>query len=351
ILKIHEAFELGAINENRMDRYWPQVKKAISFLVRNGPYTPQDRWEEQQGYTPFTMATEIAGLLAGAELAEINNEKDLAKYCRETADSWNDQVETKTYVTDTPLAKKYNVEGYYIRINPFNDLPASELEGRTIDLQNHTDGNGEIKVTKLVSVDALALVRFGLRAADDHKIRNTIKVIDEILKVDTPNGPCWHRYNNDGYGEHENGDPYDGTGVGRAWPLLTGERGHYEIAAGNVDKAKKLREALENFANYVLLSKKIWDTDNIPEKELYCGEHTGSVMPLTWAHAEYIKLCSSIDENRIFDMPPFTKERYIRNERSCDYDIWRFENQLNSLNSNKSVRIEVMAKARVIWTI
>src|SRR5699024_11852451 len=74
-------------------------------------------------------------------------------------------------------------------------------------------------------------------------------------------------------------------------------------------------------------------------------------MPLTWAHAEYIKLCSSIDENRIFDMPPFTKERYIRNERSCDYDIWRFENQLNSLNSNKSVRIEVMAKARVIWTI
>src|SRR5699024_10366986 len=232
ILKIHEAFELGAINENRMDRYWPQVKKAISFLVRNGPYTPQDRWEEQQGYTPFTMATEIAGLLAGAELAEINNEKDLAKYCRETADSWNDQVETKTYVTDTPLAKKYNVEGYYIRINPFNDLPASELEGRTIDLQNHTDGNGEIKVTKLVSVDALALVRFGLRAADDHKIRNTIKVIDEILKVDTPNGPCWHRYNNDGYGEHENGDPYDGTGVGRAWPLLTGERGHYEIAAG-----------------------------------------------------------------------------------------------------------------------
>src|SRR5699024_7138733 len=222
ILEIHKACNHGAIDKERMERYWPLAKKAIAFLVHHGPYTPQDRWEEQQGYTPFTIAASVAGLLGGAELAEMNNENDLAIYCRETADNWNDSIETQTYVTGTPLAKEIGVEGYYIRINPCRDIPASELGERTMKLKNHNDDSGETKISGLVSVDALALVRFGLRAADDPKIQNTVKVIDALLKVDTPNGPCWHRYNNDGYGEHENGDDYDGAGIGRAWPLLTG---------------------------------------------------------------------------------------------------------------------------------
>ncbi len=339
-----------AIEKDRMERYWPGIKKAISFLAKNGPYTQQDRWEEEKGYSPFTISVSIAGLLAGADLAELNHEKELAVYCREMADEWNENIEKWTYVTGTPLAGKHDVEGYYIRINPYHYISADELGDKEIDLKNHNNGNGKTKLTDLVSVDALALVRFGLRAADDPKILNTIKVIDAMLKVDTPNGPCWHRYNNDGYGEHENGDAYDGTGIGRAWPLLTGERAHYEMAAGNIVEAKKLLKALDAFSNNGFLSEQIWDTADIPEKELFFGEHSGSAMPLTWAHAEYVKLCASIGAKKVFDMPPQTQERYIKLNTKAAFQVWRFKHKLQSIPKAKTLRIQTLAKATVQWT-
>ncbi len=350
ILIVERCNRNRAIEKDRMERYWPGIKKAISFLIKNGPYTKQDRWEEEKGYSPFTIAVSIAGLLAGADLAEVNNEKKLAIYCRETADFWNDSIETWTYVTGTSLAKKYDVEGYYIRINPYRHISADELGDREIDLKNHNNGNGKTKLTDLISVDALALVRFGLRAADDPKILNTIKVIDAMLKVDTPNGACWHRYNNDGYGEHENGDAYDGTGIGRAWPLLTGERAHYEVAAGNIAEAKKLLKAMDAFSNNGFLSEQIWDTEDIPEKELFFGQHSGSAMPLTWAHAEYVKLCASIGEKKVFDMPPQTQERYIKQNTKPGFQLWRFGHQLETLSAGKTLRIQSMVKATVHWT-
>ncbi len=350
ILEILKGYLRNTMGKSRMKRYWPLAKKAITFLLINGPYTDQDRWEEESGFSPFTMATEIAALLAGAELAKINGEDDLAAYCRETADSWNDTIEDRTYVTDTPLAKKHGVDGYYIRINPFSDIPAAELGDRTINLKNHHADHGQTNINKLISVDALALVRFGLRTADDPKILNTLKVIDAELKIDTANGSCWYRYNNDGYGEHENGDPYDGTGKGRAWPLLTGERGHYEIAAGNIEAANKLLKAMEAFANNGLLPEQIWDTDDIPEKSLYRGEHTGSAMPLTWAHAEYIKLCISIEHKKVFDMPDQTCERYLRKKKKSENTIWRFDNGARILPKGKTLRIETFAECTVHWT-
>src|SRR5439155_21943005 len=100
----------------------------------------------------------------------------------------------------------------------------------------------------LVSLDALAFVRFGLRAPDDPRSVSTVKDIDAPPKVDTPQGPAWHRYQGDGYGEHADGTPFDGTGIGRAWPLLTGERAHYELAAGRPRAAEELAQALEAFA-------------------------------------------------------------------------------------------------------
>ena len=128
------------------------------------------------------------------------------------------------------------------------------------------------RASHLISPDALALVRFGLRAADDPRIRDTAKVIDALLKVETPSGPAWHRYNDDGYGEHEDGSPFDGTGIGRGWPLLTGERAHYELAAGRVENAKRLLTALESFANESgLIPEQVWDAPDIPERELHFG--------------------------------------------------------------------------------
>ncbi len=350
ILLLSKCFDEDALEKSRMQRYWPLAKKAVVFLLKHGPYSEQDRWEEESGLSPFTLATEIAGLLAGADLAEENGERQLARYCRETADSWNDAIETQTYVTGTRLAQENEVDGYYIRINPHAEIPADQLGDRSIDLKNHADGSGTTKINELVSVDALALVRFGLRAADDPKILNTIKVVDALLKVDTPNGPCWHRYNNDGYGEHENGDPFDGSGIGRAWPLLTGERAHYEIAAGNVKGAKNLLKSMDAFAHNGLLSEQIWDREDIPEKGLFFGQHTGSAMPLTWAHAEYLKLCASIADQKVFDMPDRTRERYVEKNTQSKFQVWRFDNGLRRLWKGKILRIEVRAEADLKWT-
>jgi glucoamylase len=167
-------------------------------------------------------------------------------------------------------------------------------------------------LTEIVSVDALALVRFGLRAADDPRILNTIKVIDKHLKVETPFGPSWHRFSYDSYGEHPDGSPFDGRGIGRLWPLLTGERAHYEIAAGNYSEAKRLLRTFEGFSNNGLFPEQVWDTADIPEHNLFFGHYTGSAMPLTWAHAEYLKLCLSLRAKNVIDMPVGTYKRYVK---------------------------------------
>src|SRR5690606_34628173 len=140
----------------------------------------------------------------------------------------------------------------------------------------------------------------------------TLKVIDATLRVETPRGPAWHRYQGDGYGEHADGGPFDGTGLGRAWPLLTGERAHYELAAGHPNAAEHLAQALEAFAgDSGLLPEQVWDTADIPDRELVCGQASGSAMPLVWAHAEYLKLCRSLRDGRVFDRPPQTVQRYL----------------------------------------
>ena len=242
------------------------------------------------------------------------------------------------------------MDGYYIRINPYIDVPAEQLKDKYIHIANRDKEDGRMLVNEVICVDALALVRFGLRAPDDEKILNTIKLIDATLKVETPFGSCWHRYTKDGYGEDEHGNPYDGKGIGRAWPLLTGERAHYEIAAGNFNEAKKLMRAMEAFANNGLLPEQIWDTDDIPDKKLFFGRPSGSAMPLTWAHAEYIKLCASVKEKKVFDMPHQTQERYIKQKTSAIFEAWRFENQRKTISSKKTLRIEIMEDAIVHWT-
>lgn len=352
VLLVDTCNQLIKLEHKRLIRYWEHIKKAIDFIIKNGPATQQDRWEEESGYSPFTIATQIAGLLAAANLADLMGQKEIAAYCRETADEWNDRMEEWTYVTQNDFAKKMRVDGYYIRINPAN-MPANELGDKKIVLKNHRDDNGSLPVTELISTDALALVRFGLRHPDDPKILNTIKVIDQILKLDTPEGPCWHRYNMDGYGEDDHGNdfPCEGNGKGRAWPLLTGERGHYELAAGNSEKAVVLMKAMEAFSNNDMLPEQIWDAEDIPTKELFFGRHTGSAMPLTWAHAEYIKLACSVKAGKIFDMPIHTRKRYLENKTVSTVAKWRFNDQITKISNTKKLRIEVQSPAIIYWSM
>ncbi len=328
---------------------WESVKSGIRFLINNGPVSPQERWEEESGISVSTLATCIAALLTAANFAEDKNKPDEAQYLRETADYWNSQIENWLYVTGTPLAKSAGVEGYYIRINP-DGRPINEISEQILPLKNRLPDDRDIKLGDLVSVDALALVRFGLRDPHDPKILNTVKVIDQLLKVDTPNGPCWHRYVKDGYGEQTDGSPYDATGIGRAWPLLTGERAHYEIAAGNRNYAIELLHTMEIFSSHELLPEQVWDTEDIPEHDLYLGKHTGSALPLVWAHAEYVKLCASINNNQIFDMPDHTVERYIKADVKSRLDVWRLDIPCNHLHKGNSLRIETKSPVSVTWT-
>jgi glucoamylase len=334
-----------------LKRWWALVRRAAGFLVRNGPVTQQDRWEEDAGYSPFTLAVEISGLLAAADLAEAIGEKAIAEYLRETADNWNDNVERWTYVSGSDLAVQIGVEGYYVRIAPpETDSASSPLEG-FVPIKNRPPGQSEEPPAHIVSPDALALVRFGLRAPDDPRILNTIKVVDALLRVQLPQGPCWYRYNGDGYGEHEDGSPFDGTGVGRPWPLLAGERAHYEIAAGRPQAAEELLRVME-FATEGgrLIPEQVWDSAAIRERELFPGKPTGSACPLVWAHSEYIKLRRSLRDGKVFDQPAATVQRYQVEKRKSIYFAWRFNNRCRTIPEGKRLRFVLTAPAVVHWS-
>jgi glucoamylase len=334
-------------------RWWSLVRRAASFLVMNGPVTQQDRWEEDGGYSPFTLAAEIAALLAAADLADLVGEKQIGEFLRETADCWNDNVERWVYAVGTDLAKQMEVEGYYIRIAPPEaDGSASPSQG-FVPIKNRPDGQNRIPTAQVISPDYLALVRFGLRAPDDPRIVNTIKVIDTLLRARLPQGPCWYRYNGDGYGEHEDGRPFDGTGVGRPWPLLAGERAHYELAAGHRDAAEALLGVMEGSTagSSRLIPEQIWDGATIEEYELFPGKPTGSACPLVWAHAEYVKLRRSLRDGKVFDQPPQTAQRYLIDKTTSDIFPWRFNNKARSIPCGKNLRIAVLASARVHWSL
>ena len=332
-------------------RPWPMVRLAASYLARNGPVTPEDRWEEDGGYSTFTLAVEVAALLAAADFADAEDEPLVATYLRETADVWNDSVERWTYVTNTAMARTGHVDGYYVRIAPRDVDDGDESEPHVISLRNQPPGTAAMPYKELVSPDALALVRLGLRSAADPRMVSTVRIIDEVLRTETPTGPTWHRYNKDGYGEHEDGTAFDGTGVGRGWPLLAGERGHYELAAGRVDEARRLLAVMRRQTSPGgLIPEQIWDTDDIPQRELINGCPSGSAMPLVWAHAEYVKLARSIEEGRVFDMPPQTVKRYIDRHSTSPFATWRFNNKSRAIPQGKKLRIETAAAPLVHWS-
>jgi glucoamylase len=335
VLLLELARREGAVKAEDVRRFWPMVRKAAAYLVRNGPVTPEDRWEHDGGYSPFTLGAEIAALLATADFAEENREPGVAAFLRETADSWNASIERWTYVTGTELAKKIGVEGYYIRLG--------QPQGK-----EREKGNREPSV----SPDALALVRFGLRRADDPRIVNTVKAIDAALKVDLGYGPGWRRYVDDPYGEHPDGSAYaHNHGVGRAWPLFAGERGHYELAAGRPEEAERMLRLMEKSATSTgLIPEQVWDAADIPAKGLFRGRPTTSACPLVWAHAEYVKLLRSVRDGAVFDLPRAASTRYAQGRPPARVRFWRFNHKIKEMPAGAKLRVEARAAATVRWT-
>ncbi|WP_131196572.1 glucan 1,4-alpha-glucosidase [Lichenihabitans psoromatis] len=352
IILVDMAEREGALLEGDFDRFWPMVRHAARYIILNGPVTGQDRWEEDGGYSPFTLAVEIAALVVAADIAERLGHKEDAGYLLDTADLWNDSIERWTYATKTPLAEAAGVAGYYVRISPAGTPESERPVSGSIDIKNVPEAQMRQVASEVISPDALALVRFGLRAADDPRILDTVKVIDKLLKVDLPQGPLWHRYNSDGYGEHADGSPFDGTGIGRAWPLMAGERAHYELALGNVAEARRLLETVEKSANDSgFLPEQSWDSDDIPHRELFKGKPAGSAMPLVWAHGEHVKLLRSLRDGKIFDMPAQVAKRYSDGKRRSTLRVWRFNSRATKIDVGMKLRLSLLAAARVHWSI
>jgi glucoamylase len=336
-----------------LQRWWPMVRKAASYILRNGPVTQQDRWEEDAGYSPFTLAAEVSALLAAADIADLTGHHEAGSTLRDAADAWNDNIERWIYATGGDLAQQLGVDGYYVRIAPpDSDGAASPTQG-FVPIKNRPPGDNLERASHVISPDSLALVRFGLRAANDPRILNTVKVIDALLRVQLPQGPCWYRYNGDGYGEHQDGSPFDGTGIGRPWPLLAGERAHYELAAGRLKEAEALLTVMEKSTSGEgrLLPEQVWDAADIPSLELFRGKPSGSACPLVWAHSEYVKLRRSLRDGKIFDQPPQTVQRYQIQKPERQIFGWRFNNKCRTVPRTKKLRLVLLSPAMVRWTL
>jgi glucoamylase len=280
------------------------IRRALAFIASSGPSSEQDRWEEDAGINAFTVATCIAALVCGAPwLAEPER-----TWALRIADDWNSRIEAWTAVYDTALARAHGVAGYYVRIAPPVDTTGVPHLERVLAIKNQVQDPG-LPAEDQVATDFLHLVRVGLRAADDPLVLATLKVADALLRVETPAGPAWHRYVGDGYGEHDDGSPFDGAGRGRAWPLLGGERGHYELAAGR-DPLPYLQAMAAMVGRCGMIPEQVWDEAFSPRPSLALGKPSGSAMPLVWAHAEFVKLAASRALGRPFDRPEAVWRRY-----------------------------------------
>jgi len=321
------------------------VKRAISFIAREGPATAQDRWEEDAGINTFTLATAIAALVDGSAFLD-RKEREFAL---RLADCWNARLEDWVFVRDTPLARQLGVKGYYIRTVPLDALTQKGAQTEPVPIKNLAH-DPKLPASAQIATGFLQLVRYGLRKADDPCIQDSLKVVDRLLKTDTPNGPVWHRYNSDGYGEHDDGSPFDGTGQGRGWPLLTGERGHYALSAGE-DVLPYLEAMLAMSSPLGLIPEQVWDGDPIAKYDLKPGRPSGSAMPLVWAHSEFIKLCYSKALGRPVDRPSGTWTRYRGIRPKIDYEIWGPNDRPQRLRAGNSLTVALKAPARVHWGV
>jgi glucoamylase len=289
----------------RMDREsWTRhIKPAADFILAHGPRTQQERWEEEAGYSPSTIAAEIAGLVCAAETARRNKDEESASRYLERADDWARQIEPWTATKRGP----YGDGNYFLRVTE-NDNPE---DGAQLEINS---GGGRFDERSIVDAGFLELVRLGIRRADDPLIAKSLSVVDELIKVETPKGEAWYRYNHDAYGERADGGPYDGrSGRGRLWTLLTGERGEYELARGERRLARARLKAMMAFANDgLMIPEQVWDGKRAVRASLRSGEGTGSATPLAWSMAQFIRLLVNLEEGRNMETPPVVAERYLK---------------------------------------
>ena len=325
------AYQLGRNDRRTYEKY---IKPTADFIVKTGPTTKQERWEEKPGYSPATIAAEIAGLVCAADIAEKNGDQNSARIWQAKADEWAKNVEKWTATT----TGKYGDGNYYLRLTQ-NGRPDA---GEKIELNN---GAGTWAESEIVDAGFLELVRFGIKSPNDPLIVKSLKVVDEVLRVKTPNGDGFYRYTHDGYGEYHDGRNWNfdrtWTGKGHLWALLSGERGQYELAlrsgVGSRESGVRSREstvgtrktnpqsqirnpksaipnpklrldAMLGFANGgMMIPEQVWSQNN---GVFPFGEGARSATPLAWSMAQFIRLAMNLKAGRNLDTPEVVARRY-----------------------------------------
>lgn len=331
--------------------YWykKMLKPAAEFLVKGGkasilwndtqidpPFTQQERWEEQSGYSPSTMAAIVGGLVSAAEIAKLTGDESETQRYLLTAQQYSEQIEALTYTQQGQLNSAQADGNYYFRINPGAQKTVLK------------DNNGRPGLEKSLILDGgfLELARYGVRAANDPHVLATLpeyedESLSDNLRVKytftSKSGqtyPGYRRYGNDGYGElTKDGSNYAHSGTnhasqrGRVWPFFTGERGHYELARAqqnnqlNADKKAQIKQTyvfgMEQFANQgLMLPEQVWDGVGEKPKLYQLGQGTNSATPLAWTHAEYVKLVRSLSDGQVWDFYPEIQPALKRSQKN-----------------------------------
>ena len=349
------AWRLWKLNALEHFSVFAFVERAASFLVRYAPVTQQERWEENPGYSPSTLAAVISGLLCAADIARAHQSSELAGFLESYAD-WIEAHLDEWTITDDGVLDP-GVKRHYMRIRPpAEGEPFHNPEAKPgfVHIANRGPGEQyEFDAREIVDAGFLELVRYGIRRADDPLIVDSLKVVDKVLKIETPFGPCWRRYNHDGYGQRKDGGPYMGWGQGRAWPLLGGERAHYELAAGK--DVRPLIQTYEAFSSVGgMLPEQVWDHEDLPSEGMYRGRSAGSAQPLVWAHAEYLKLLRSVVDGKVYDRISVVEERYARpvDQRSfvSSIEILQKTRPIDVIAAGHTLRVLDPDPFRVVWT-
>src|SRR5438270_1935846 len=308
-LSILLAWRLGIANVLDHDPYVSMVRPAAQFLIREGPSTQLDRWEDLGGLSPSTLAACIAALIAAAEFADDAGDHLAGAHLRAVADYWNDRVETWCSTTG----------GQYMRLATDPDRRPEEGS---------------------IAPEFLELVRYGLRRPKDERILKSLQSVDATLKRSLPGGPSWRRYAGDRYGEHDDGSPWDGDGHGRAWPVLTAERARHFLSMGLA--AMELVRTMESFAGPgLMLPEQIWDGPDIPARGLIFGKPNGSACPLGWAHAEYLQLLGMIARAGFPDVVQPARRRYVEGPRHEAAFVWSHNHQITRVLAGRRLKVQL----------
>ena len=305
------------------------IRPAADFLVSHGPSFGVERWEEQTGYSPSTIAAEIAGLTAGSVIAAQQGDPARARLYQATADDFQRSVEGWTVTTTGP-----DGPNYFIRLSKTGDPDAAI---------SYSLGNGGPTVDQRSIVDGgfQELVRLGELPVTDPDVQASLAVLDRQISVSTPSGTGYYRYGTstaqgsaDGYGDCYQpsqtsctvvGAPWapTGTGTGHVWPNLSGERAESDIASGDTGGAASLLEAMLNFSSGVgLVPEQAWEDPDLAASPFGSdpatasigftdGKAAGSASPLTWAQAQELRLIMSLGTGVNVDTPAITRSRYV----------------------------------------